>query len=256
MPPLASGVDPTPEQWRGILQAVQSRRLLPFFDSAYQARRVWGSCWTARRCAGRKAKGRSACCPSSTAPTRPVGGLGGQCRLTLGPTTGTGLPIHRRRGLLLPASPTRRRVAPLGCRALRAATWSGMPPPSACLLMRGWRCCWLRRAGRGVVARGRARPHGAASPGACPVWRARSGARSPSAMLHVSPCCVPSCVLSFDPFRPCVVQSYAKNMGLYGERVGALTGKLPQQRAQGASSGGLRQALPSCQPLPLPTSRC
>ncbi|PSC72490.1 aspartate cytoplasmic [Micractinium conductrix] len=31
-----TGVDPTPEQWRGILQAVQSRRLLPFFDSAYQ----------------------------------------------------------------------------------------------------------------------------------------------------------------------------------------------------------------------------
>lgn len=31
-----TGVDPTPEQWRGILAAVQERRLLPFFDSAYQ----------------------------------------------------------------------------------------------------------------------------------------------------------------------------------------------------------------------------
>lgn len=32
-----TGVDPTLEQWRGILAAVQKRRLLPFFDSAYQA---------------------------------------------------------------------------------------------------------------------------------------------------------------------------------------------------------------------------
>lgn len=32
-----AGVDPTPEQWQGILDAVRSRSLLPFFDSAYQA---------------------------------------------------------------------------------------------------------------------------------------------------------------------------------------------------------------------------
>jgi hypothetical protein len=31
-----TGVDPTPEQWAGILEAAQSRKLLPFFDSAYQ----------------------------------------------------------------------------------------------------------------------------------------------------------------------------------------------------------------------------
>ena len=31
-----TGVDPTPEQWQGILKAVQQRRMLPFFDSAYQ----------------------------------------------------------------------------------------------------------------------------------------------------------------------------------------------------------------------------
>jgi aspartate aminotransferase len=31
-----TGVDPTVEQWHGILQVVQERRLLPFFDSAYQ----------------------------------------------------------------------------------------------------------------------------------------------------------------------------------------------------------------------------
>lgn len=31
-----TGVDPTPEQWQGILKVVQQRRLLPFFDSAYQ----------------------------------------------------------------------------------------------------------------------------------------------------------------------------------------------------------------------------
>jgi len=31
-----TGVDPSLEQWRGILEVVQQRRLLPFFDSAYQ----------------------------------------------------------------------------------------------------------------------------------------------------------------------------------------------------------------------------
>ncbi|KAK9915069.1 hypothetical protein WJX75_004347 [Coccomyxa subellipsoidea] len=31
-----TGVDPTPEQWRGILRTVQQKRMLPFFDSAYQ----------------------------------------------------------------------------------------------------------------------------------------------------------------------------------------------------------------------------
>lgn len=31
-----TGVDPTPEQWAGILEAAQSRKLLLFFDSAYQ----------------------------------------------------------------------------------------------------------------------------------------------------------------------------------------------------------------------------
>ena len=31
-----TGVDPTPEQWQGILKVVQQRRLLPFIDSAYQ----------------------------------------------------------------------------------------------------------------------------------------------------------------------------------------------------------------------------
>eukprot|EP00775_Hariotina_reticulata_P011576 gene11576-11720_t len=31
-----TGVDPSREQWQGILQVVKERRLLPFFDSAYQ----------------------------------------------------------------------------------------------------------------------------------------------------------------------------------------------------------------------------
>ena len=31
-----TGVDPTLEQWRGILKTVQQKHLLPFFDSAYQ----------------------------------------------------------------------------------------------------------------------------------------------------------------------------------------------------------------------------
>ena len=38
-----TGVDPTPEQWRGILQTVQQKRLLPFFDSAYQVLWRWQS---------------------------------------------------------------------------------------------------------------------------------------------------------------------------------------------------------------------
>jgi Aminotransferase class I and II len=33
-----TGVDPTPEQWHDILQACREKRLLPFFDSAYQVR--------------------------------------------------------------------------------------------------------------------------------------------------------------------------------------------------------------------------
>jgi len=41
-------VDPSPDQWQGILRVVQERRLMPFFDSAYQVRGaacivcVWG----------------------------------------------------------------------------------------------------------------------------------------------------------------------------------------------------------------------
>ena len=31
-----TGVDPSPEQWKGILDVVQRKGLLPFFDSAYQ----------------------------------------------------------------------------------------------------------------------------------------------------------------------------------------------------------------------------
>lgn len=31
-----TGVDPTQQQWQGILQAVQARKLMPFFDMAYQ----------------------------------------------------------------------------------------------------------------------------------------------------------------------------------------------------------------------------
>jgi len=31
-----TGVDPSREQWQGILQVVKERQLLPFFDSAYQ----------------------------------------------------------------------------------------------------------------------------------------------------------------------------------------------------------------------------
>jgi hypothetical protein len=33
-----TGVDPTPRQWRGILDLVQEKGLLPFFDSAYQVK--------------------------------------------------------------------------------------------------------------------------------------------------------------------------------------------------------------------------
>lgn len=33
-----TGVDPSPAQWGAILKTVRERRLLPFFDSAYQVR--------------------------------------------------------------------------------------------------------------------------------------------------------------------------------------------------------------------------
>lgn len=33
-----TGVDPSLDQWKGILKLVQEKKLLPFFDSAYQAR--------------------------------------------------------------------------------------------------------------------------------------------------------------------------------------------------------------------------
>lgn len=42
-----TGVDPTMAQWQGILQVVQERKLLPFFDSAYQV----GWCWAWVCCA-------------------------------------------------------------------------------------------------------------------------------------------------------------------------------------------------------------
>ncbi len=42
-----TGVDPTPEQWQGVLKVVQERRLLPFFDSAYQVRAVFACCHVA-----------------------------------------------------------------------------------------------------------------------------------------------------------------------------------------------------------------
>lgn len=31
-----TGVDPSPEQWQALLSLTHRRRLLPFFDSAYQ----------------------------------------------------------------------------------------------------------------------------------------------------------------------------------------------------------------------------
>lgn len=33
-----TGVDPTLDQWKAILELVKERSLLPFFDSAYQVR--------------------------------------------------------------------------------------------------------------------------------------------------------------------------------------------------------------------------
>lgn len=64
---LAAGVDPTPEQWQGMLEAVRSRSLLPFFDSAYQAS-LCGSCIELNLVL--LLFDTPACCPSSTPPTR------------------------------------------------------------------------------------------------------------------------------------------------------------------------------------------
>ena len=35
---VLSGVDPSPDQWQGILKVVKEKGFLPFFDSAYQVR--------------------------------------------------------------------------------------------------------------------------------------------------------------------------------------------------------------------------
>ena len=35
-PSNSSGVDPSPDQWRGILKVAKEKGFLPFFDSAYQ----------------------------------------------------------------------------------------------------------------------------------------------------------------------------------------------------------------------------
>ncbi len=40
-----TGVDPTAEQWKGILDTVVAKKLLPFFDSAYQVGRVCRACF-------------------------------------------------------------------------------------------------------------------------------------------------------------------------------------------------------------------
>ena len=48
----AVGVDPSLEQWRGILAAAQARKLLPFFDSAYQVGRWWAGGWVGGRLGG------------------------------------------------------------------------------------------------------------------------------------------------------------------------------------------------------------
>ncbi len=34
-----TGVDPSPQQWEQILEVTRDRRLMPFFDMAYQVRR-------------------------------------------------------------------------------------------------------------------------------------------------------------------------------------------------------------------------
>lgn len=35
---VSSGVDPSPDQWHGILKVAKEKGFLPFFDSAYQVR--------------------------------------------------------------------------------------------------------------------------------------------------------------------------------------------------------------------------
>jgi len=41
-----TGVDPTPEQWEKIRQLMRSRKLMPFFDSAYQVHQFWNQLFT------------------------------------------------------------------------------------------------------------------------------------------------------------------------------------------------------------------
>ncbi len=57
-----TGVDPSPQQWRDILRTVQQKRLLPFFDSAYQARRAC----CAPLMLHAKSLSAATCCPPAT----------------------------------------------------------------------------------------------------------------------------------------------------------------------------------------------
>lgn len=61
-----TGVDPTPDQWKGILKVVQQRRLLPFFDSAYQVSycHVCSSPYSGQaQCIGQNLQGECSCLP-------------------------------------------------------------------------------------------------------------------------------------------------------------------------------------------------
>lgn len=41
-----TGVDPTPEQWKEISTVMKQKQLFPFFDMAYQVRRLVPACTT------------------------------------------------------------------------------------------------------------------------------------------------------------------------------------------------------------------
>lgn len=119
---VGAGVDPTPEQWRGILDAARARKALCFFD-----RWACGATDVLHRARG---AARAHNCIASAPSPRP-----GQN------PTAPPLPPHP----LDPAAPTR---------ALPRATSTATAPRSACLPTPGWSCCWRRwgRGGRGWAA--------------------------------------------------------------------------------------------------------
>ena len=181
------GVDPTPEQWGGILEVVRRRRLLPFFDSAYQGF-------------------ASGCLDRDAAPVRLFADAGLEMLLAQ-VRRGSGGRGSPREGVAALAAGVE--ACAEGEKGLCAAHWCG-------------RRSWLRPL--------RAAPPGQGGSACC---QAALGLRL-SGFLIPHPLPAPP---------PPATQSFAKNMGLYGERVGAVTVVVADPGVKGRVESQLRSTV-------------